>query len=75
MVMECQAEDGLWETGLELGLVLESSAVIPSCTFPLTWIFCEQESAFTTSFAPLPLTVWVALAKSHSPAQFFHLDT
>jgi len=60
--------------GLELGWLLESSAVILSCPFPLTWIFCEQESAFTTSFSPLPLTVWVALVKSHSLAQFFHLD-
>lgn len=74
-VMECQAEYRLWVTGLVLGLLPESSAVILSCAFPLTWIFCEQESAFTTSFAPLPLTVWVALAKSHSLAQFFHLDT
>lgn len=72
---ECQAQYGLWDTGLELGLLSESSAVILSCSFPLTWIFCEQESAFTASFAPLPLTVCVALAKSHSLAQFFHLDT
>lgn len=74
MVMECQAEYGLRETGLELGLLPESSALILSCSFPLAWIFCVQESAFTTSFAPLPLTVWVTLAKSHSLAQLFHLD-